>query len=116
MIALWVAVGAAIGAPARYLVGEWTHPRFTSSTVPATLVVNTIGSFLLGWAVAVGLSGSAIALVGVGFCGAFTTFSSYALQLFDELQNERLVEFALHLIASLVLGLGAAWLGFVVGG
>jgi fluoride exporter len=76
---LLVALGAAVGAPLRYLAGHLLDERFPTGT----LVVNLAGSFLLGLFTGLGLSGSATALLGTGFCGALTTFSSFAVQTHD---------------------------------
>jgi len=70
---LLVAAGAAVGATARLLVAQ----RVAGAR--ATLVVNVLGSLLLG--VLVGGGPSAYALLGVGFCGAFTTYSTYAVEV-----------------------------------
>ena len=75
MTVLLVALGAALGAPTRYLVGRCLPgPR-------STLLVNIFGSGLLG--LLVHPSASTSALVGTGFCGALTTFSSFAVEAVD---------------------------------
>lgn len=70
-------VAAGFGAGVRFLVmvaiGGW----------PATLVVNLAGSGLLGWLVAGPVSSTTLAVVGVGFCGALTTFSTFVLEVAD---------------------------------
>ena len=73
MTVLLVALGAAVGAPARFLVAEYLPG------VRATLVVNVLGSAVLG--LLVHASPSAYALVGTGFCGALTTFSAFAVEV-----------------------------------
>lgn len=73
MNALLVALGAGVGAPARYLVARrWPGRR-------GTLTVNILGSALFG-IVAGGGGRASFVLVGVGFCGAFTTFSAFAVE------------------------------------
>jgi len=73
---LLVGVGAAVGAPLRYVVAHLLDDRLPSGT----LLVNWVGSFLLGWFSALGLSGHLMGLLGTGFCGALTTYSSFAVQ------------------------------------
>lgn len=70
-----VGAGGVVGAIARHLVGE----RVDADTLD-TLAVNLVGSFLLGALVAAPLAESVLLLVGTGFCGAFTTFSSFAFE------------------------------------
>ena len=76
MTVLLVALGAAVGAPLRFVLatrldGDWHR---------GTFVANVLGSFLLGLLSALALSGHAMALLGTGFCGGFTTYSSFAVQ------------------------------------
>jgi CrcB protein len=74
---LLVALGAAIGAPLRFAMAtaldEERFPR-------GTLLVNVVGSFLLGLVVEAGATGHWLALLGIGFCGGFTTYSAFAVQ------------------------------------
>ena len=77
MTALFVALGAALGAPLRYLIA--THLD-TDRFPRGTLVVNVLGSFVLGVVVSAGASGDRLALLGTGFCGGFTTYSAFAVQ------------------------------------
>ena len=72
MNALLVVLGAAVGAPLRLLVSR------TIRDENGTLVVNVVGSLLLG--VFAGLSEGWYALLGVGFCGAFTTYATFAVE------------------------------------
>jgi len=71
--ALLVALGAAVGAPLRFLVAQWLPG------LRATLLVNVAGSAVLGALVHPGAS--TLALVGTGFCGALTTFSAFAVEV-----------------------------------
>ena len=100
MTVLLVAVGAVVGAPARLLV---------SRALPGpkgTLVVNVLGSLLLGILVGT-TSGSSYAVLGTGFCGAFTTFSTFAVEAVQERSCS-------YVAASITLCLLAAALGTLV--
>jgi CrcB protein len=72
MTALLVALGACVGAPLRLLVSRLVADE------RGTLVVNVVGSLLLG--LFAGLSTNWYALLGIGFCGAFTTYSTFAVE------------------------------------
>ncbi|WP_255152819.1 fluoride efflux transporter CrcB [Halorarius halobius] len=69
--------GGAIGAILRYLVGlAFSHDRFPFPT----LVVNVLGSFVLGLVVFATLTDEVVLFVGTGACGSFTTYSSFSVQ------------------------------------
>ena len=75
----FVALGAAVGAPTRWYVDLWTQRRWAPIFPWGTFMVNIVGSALLGFLMASwSRDSAAVTLVGVGFCGALTTFSSYA--------------------------------------
>jgi CrcB protein len=74
--ALLVALGAAVGAPLRYLAGRLLDGR----THWGTLAVNLAGSAMLGALVGAAVRGEWLALLGTGFCGGLTTYSSFAVQ------------------------------------
>lgn len=71
-----VALGAALGAPLRYLIAHVLDRAFPTGT----LLVNITGSFALGLLIATEPSHHALALWGTGFCGGYTTYSSFAVQ------------------------------------
>lgn len=111
-----VALGGALGAPARYLVDGAVAGRRAGPFPWGTLVVNVAGSFLLGVVTGLvlhhGLGATARAGLGVGFCGGFTTFSTFSyetLRLVEEGAGELA---ARNVAANVVLALGAATLGF----
>ena len=117
MTPLLVAVGALVGAPLRLLADRVAVARRGRATALGTLTVNVVGSAVLG--VLLGLSAPpswVVALVGTGFCGTLTTFSTFGYDVV-RLVEERTVGRALaYLAASLVLGLGAAAGGFGLAG
>lgn len=105
MTAGLVALGALAGAPARH----WVSRHLDSESWPAgTLLVNVLGSLLLGVLTGLSLTGDALALLGTGFAGAFTTYSSFALQAHD-LGPRRGSAYA---AVTLALGVGACCVGF----
>jgi fluoride exporter len=109
--ALLVVLGAAAGAPLRLLATRLTG----RSPERGTLAVNVAGSAVLG--VLLGLAdvpAAAVALVGTGFCGALTTFSTFGADVVRLLDERALVRALGYLVATLVLGLGAAAAGYVV--
>ncbi len=107
MTPLLVVAGAVLGAPLRLLATRIAGRR----TDPAvgTLVVNVAGSALLG--VLLGLrdvSPAVLALVGTGFCGALTTFSTFGADVVGLLERRALGRALAYVGATLVLGIGAA--------
>ncbi|MBM7508720.1 CrcB protein [Nocardioides salarius] len=107
MTPLLVALGGAGGAALRWRLGA----RLDSAAFPrGTLLANLAGSLLLGLLVGLALRGHALALLGTGFCGALTTYSSFAVQAHD--LGRRAAAYALvTLVGSLLL----CALGFMVG-
>ena len=105
---VFVAVGGALGAMARYGVGGWVH-GWTSSTFPwGTVVVNAAGSFLLGFSMRylelVVAPPELRAGLTVGFLGAFTTFSTYSYETVALLQEGAWGRAATYALGSLVIG------------
>ncbi len=106
MDALLVVAGASIGAPLRYIAGHHLDDRLPWGT----LLVNVLGSFLLGLFAGLTLSGHQMAFLGTGFCGAFTTYSALAVKSV-ELGRATGTAYA---VGTVLLALGAAQLGFVL--
>lgn len=82
---LLIGLGGILGANARYLVSVWAAGRWPAAFPYGTLIVNITGSLLLGVTLALlgtrpGGSADARLLVGTGFCGAYTTFSTFAFE------------------------------------
>jgi len=111
---LLVGLGGAVGAVARFTVGELvdSHP-ITQNLPSSTLVVNILGTFLLGLLTFGGAGSETMLLVGTGACGAFTTFSSFSVQTVDRWEGGEQVlalGYALGTLALAGVALGIAWL------
>ena len=110
-----VAAGGAVGGPARYAV-EAGWPTPAGSLPWATLVVNVAGAFALGVLVFSARGrGGVSALVGTGFLGAFTTFSTWVFQVVLLLEAGRASTAALYLLATATAGVASAVAGGLVG-
>lgn len=111
-----VLAGGAIGAPARYFTDRVIQARHDSVFPWGTLVVNVVGSFVLGMVVGIGASPGVTALVGTGFCGALTTYSTFGYETHRLIQDRALLLASANLVGSLAAGLAAAALGYMIGG
>jgi CrcB protein len=113
----WVALGGAVGSVARALIGSALHARFPW----ATLLVNVAGSLLIGWLMArIGTAEPENAahlqsLLVVGFCGGFTTFSTFSWQTLDQMLRGQWTAAAANILLSVLLCLAAVWFGFRLG-
>lgn len=98
--------GAFIGAPTRYVIDRYfrSYMKFPLGI----LIVNVAGSFLLGLVLE---SETNIAFGLMGFCGALTTWSAFALDLFDEVEKKNYRTFVVNLLSNYGLGVVAALLG-----
>ena len=120
MTVLLVLVGAMIGAPTRYLVDRAVQARHASVFPYGTFAVNVAGSvllgFLLGARLHLGLPSSVLLLLGTGFCGGLTTFSTFGYETLRLLEDGALGEAGLNVLGSLIAAVLAAWLGFRLAG
>ena len=102
--ALWVALGASVGAPLRFALGR----RFDGVLPWGTLAVNVAASLVLGLCVGWSVGGAPLALVGAGFCGGMSTYSSFAVQTRDLGRGGG----SAYAVLTLGSGLAAAAVGF----
>jgi CrcB protein len=113
---LLIAIGAALGANTRYLVGVWAGNRLGADFPYGTFMVNTTGSFVLGFLLALGierlqLSPQARLLLVVGFLGSFTTFSSYTVESMNLWREAGLWPSLLNIAGNNLVGLFCVVLG-----
>lgn len=109
---LFVALGGAVGSVSRYLLGKL--PVRTAGFPVITLGINVIGAFLIGLIVAAvgkhsGWDPRLVLFLKVGFCGGFTTFSTFSLETVQLFQSGRTGLGLLYAAASVVLGIAAVF-------
>ncbi|MEU5942143.1 fluoride efflux transporter CrcB [Micromonospora sp. NPDC047548] len=114
MTVLLIAVGAALGAPLRYLTDRAVQARHDSVFPWGTLAVNVAGSLLLGAVLAVPAGPAVTALVGTGFCGALTTWSTFGYETLQLARSGARRHALANVLASVLAGLAAASLGYAV--
>jgi CrcB protein len=113
--ALWVALGAVVGAPLRLFAERVAVARRGRGSVVGTLAVNVAGSAVLGLLLGLrDVSPVVLALVGTGFCGTLTTFSTYANDVVRLVEERAVTRSVAYLTGTLALGLGAAAVGYAV--
>jgi CrcB protein len=114
---LLVLLGGAVGAPSRYLIDRYVQRRHDSVFPWGTFTVNLIGCLILGLltGAAHALPAYVVTLLGTGFCGALTTFSTFGFETVRLLEDGSLREAGLNVVAGLALGIVAAALGYAVG-
>ena len=117
---LWyLAVGSAIGGMSRYVIGGLVQ-RLLDTTFPAgTLLINVTGSFLLGAILRYGVETTTLtpelrALLTVGFCGGYTTFSTFSYEAVALLEDGEWGRAGVYIGLSLLLSLVAVFLGFAL--
>lgn len=117
MLAL-VMLGAAVGAPSRWALDRFIQTRHPSAFPWGTFTVNVLGSLLLGLVLGAAAPASQVALIGTGFCGGFTTFSTFSFETVRMAEEGRSRRAAVYVAASLLVGLAAAsagwWLGTAI--
>lgn len=118
MTVVLVLIGGAVGAPLRYLTDLLVQARHDSILPWGTLTVNVVGSLVLGVVgAAVAVAGApswVMTLLGTGFCGALTTFSTFGFETVRLVEEGSLLEAFVNVAASLVAGLVAVAAGWAL--
>lgn len=111
-----VAIGGAVGSVGRYLVGVWSGSLFGPDFPWGTLIINIVGSLLIGvfvelFALRWDLSQFWRVFLTIGICGGFTTFSTFSLDAYLLIDRGQLAAAAAYMIASVVLSIGGLYAG-----
>jgi CrcB protein len=112
---LGVAVLGGLGAVARYRLGAAVAARVAGDFPFGTLVVNLTGALAVGVLVGAAVSDTAALLLGIGFLGGYTTFSTWMVEIEQLGEAREVVLLVANVAAPMLLGLGAATLGYVLG-
>jgi len=113
---LAIAAGGAAGSVLRYLLSTWVH-SFSGRGFPyGTMTVNVLGSLVMGFLFVllverVTLDGVVRAALLIGLLGGFTTFSSFSIETFNLIEDGLWLQAALNAAGSLLLCIGATWIG-----
>ncbi|MFR9787496.1 fluoride efflux transporter CrcB [Streptomyces sp. MB22_4] len=112
---LLVIAGAVVGAPLRYLTDRTVQSRHDTVFPWGTFTVNVVGSLVLGLVtgavLAGGMSSDLQLLIGTGLCGALSTYSTFSYETLRLAEDGARLLAAANVVASVVAGLGAAFLG-----
>ena len=119
MLPFYIAIGGAVGSVTRYLVGMAIQQRVGTTFPFGTLVINITGSFLLGFLLrttfsTVTLSPEQRALLTTGFCGGYTTFSTFSFDTAGMIEDGSYARAATYLVLSVGVSLVATFAGFAV--
>ena len=114
-----VMVGAAVGAPLRYLTDRAVQGRHGTALPWGTFTVNVIGSLALGLLTAAATTGDASPatqlVIGTGFCGALTTYSTFSWETLRLFEDGAPLLAGVNVVGSVLAGLAAAAAGFAIG-
>lgn len=116
---LIVGSGGFIGSVMRFLIQHYMEKSLTSTFPWGTLIANIAGSFLIGMIFALAEKGNLLnaewrMFLAVGFCGGFTTFSSFAYNNFTMIKENALAPLFLNIGGNLFLGILAVYLGIII--
>ena len=116
---LWISLGAILGANARYILSRYAAKILTAIFPFSTLLINASGSFLVGFFIAwtserVLVDPRWRLLVVVGFCGGFTTFSSYAYETIVYFQQGQWLLLGTNIVANNLLSMLAVLTGIAL--
>lgn len=115
---LAVFVGGGFGSVLRYLINKWVSVHYPTTFPLATFLINMIGCFLIGLLVMLVGKNYPLPiklLLVTGFCGGFTTFSAFAFENVELMQNQQIGLSLFYTISSVAVGILFTWLGIMAG-
>ncbi|NIH86576.1 fluoride efflux transporter FluC [Amycolatopsis granulosa] len=112
MTALLVIAGAMVGAPLRYLTDRTVQARHGGPFPWGTLLINLTGCLVLGALAGATLPGPLFTLLGTGFCGGLTTYSTFSFETLRLIEQKAYFYAAMNVVITIAAGIGAAFAGF----
>ncbi|MCM3177636.1 fluoride exporter [Cytobacillus horneckiae] len=109
-----IALGGFCGAIIRYMATSFIQNKFNSQFPIGTLSVNLLGSFLLGALLSLDVSKNIYVLLGIGFLGSFTTFSTFVVEVMQQWLTRNKLIAAIYLAVTYIGGLLCAVLGYML--
>ena len=115
----WISIGAVVGASARYFLSGFVARHFSTNFPYGTLIINVTGSLVLGFFLIYSTERVLLdprwrLLVAIGFCGSYTTFSSYAFETFALMEQSQWLMMGFNILGNNVLCLAAVLGGAVL--
>lgn len=118
-ILAYIAIGGAVGACSRYLISDLMVSLLGKGFPYGTLLVNILGSFIMGLLMAAIATGMIQEqpwrqIIGLGFLGALTTFSTFSMDNVSMLQQGEFVKMGVYILSNVILSITVAWVGFQI--
>jgi len=114
---LYILIGGGLGSVCRYLISEYAPHFYTGEFPIGTFLANIIGCFVIGILAALIHTNSPLSpLLVTGFCGGFTTFSSFSKETFLFVKQKKVRLAITYVLSSTLLGITAVFVGFVIAG
>lgn len=113
MMILLVALGGFFGAISRFIISQRLSKNTTFPV--GTLTVNLIGSLFLGIIIGLELPSAVALLLGTGFLGAFTTFSTLSFEMVKMIQNKQIKQWIMYVLTTYGIGFLLAYIGYLIG-
>lgn len=110
-----MALAGGLGAGSRYALDLWVRPRVSTRLPWSTLLINVTGSFALGLLVGLGTDDAWRTILGTGFLGGYTTFSTASVETVDLALGRRYAAAATNALVMLTVSVAAAAGGYVLG-
>jgi CrcB protein len=112
---LWIALGSALGGMSRFALGAWIISKYGAAFPWHTLIINVLGSGLIGLFATTVKPAPWRQFLMVGICGGFTTFSSFSLETLMLMREGQSTRALAYIGLSVLVCLASVWFGHAIG-